>query len=183
MFCLFFFYSVFVSFLVLFLFWNLSFRFSLVRPYKGLQQFVNKKLLAALYFTMKSKSAQIIFHLLTYCCLQFVLHWTFQTPSPNLRHSAPDKKRGKNCNSGAYAAFLCKYSESRFKVNSGWKLVTVRKSKTEDGSTVIAVPGVGRRAFYIPLARFQVCARLQKLRKISAIEVLVKITKFKWQRR
>ena len=80
-------FSFFLSFLVSFLFWNLSSRFSLVRSYKGLQQFVNKKLFGALYFTTKSKSAQIIFHLLTLLLHTICDALVFSTPSPNLRHN------------------------------------------------------------------------------------------------
>ena len=60
-------FSFFLSFLVSFpVSFVLKFVFPfLVGSYRGLQQFVNKKLFAALYFTTKSKSAQNIFYLLT----------------------------------------------------------------------------------------------------------------------
>ena len=60
-------FSFFLSFLVWFpVSFVLKFVFPfLVGSYRGLQQFVNKKLFAAVYFTTKSKSAQNIFYLLT----------------------------------------------------------------------------------------------------------------------
>ena len=60
-------FSFFLSFLLSFpVSFVLKFVFPfLVGSYRGLQQFVNKKLFAALYFTKKRKSAQNIFYLLT----------------------------------------------------------------------------------------------------------------------
>ena len=39
--------------------------------------------------------------------------------------------RGENCNSGGYAAFLCKYSESRFKADEHWLPLKTAKPKTD----------------------------------------------------
>ena len=82
--------SVFLSFFASFLFLRFVFPF-LVRSYKGLQKFMNKKLFAVKFTTLmtwqKVKVPKLFFIFLPYCCLQYVLHLTFQIPPPNLRHN------------------------------------------------------------------------------------------------
>ena len=81
----------FLSFFVSFLFLRFVCPF-LVRSYKGLQKFINKKLFAVKFTTLRRQKVnvrKIFFIFLPYCCLQYVLHWSFQIPPPNLRHNYP----------------------------------------------------------------------------------------------
>ena len=82
----------FFFFLCLILFLRFVFPF-LVRSYTGLQKFINKKLFAVKFTTLMTwpevKVRKIFFIFLPYCCVQYLLHLTFQIPPPNLRHNNP----------------------------------------------------------------------------------------------
>ena len=81
----------FLFFLCLISFLRFVFPF-LVRSYTGLQKFINKKLFAVKFTTLRRQKVnvrKIFFIFLPYCCLQYVLHWSFQIPPPNLRHNYP----------------------------------------------------------------------------------------------
>ena len=79
--------SFFLSFFLVSFFCNLSCRFlsGPIKAYKNLE--IRTRLYATLYFTTKSKSAQIIFHLLTLLLHTICDALVFSTPSPNLRHN------------------------------------------------------------------------------------------------
>ena len=76
-------------------------------------------------------SVFLSFFLVSFLFLQFVfsfLVWSNKGLQKFVNKIPALKKRGKNCKSGGYAAFLCN-SEFTFKVNSGWKLVIIRNGK------------------------------------------------------